>query len=153
MPFLLVMLLPPALWRQEWHLSTPAELQKLEAQAVPLASPWEGCPPTPICFEPPWKLRMAHDSFKYSILEKIQSQYLCEWKVFSHDGPQSKDAETLPFKSCVIRGYYFWLKCGAVAELCSFPFDGPKSSGIAASGSLGAALQVPSSMKGSQQWI
>ena len=73
MPFLLVMSLPPALRRQEWHLSIPAELQKLEAQAVPLALPWEGCPPTPMCPEPPWKLRMAHDSFKYSILERKPS--------------------------------------------------------------------------------
>ena len=45
------------------------------------------------------------------------------------------------------------MKCGAVAELCSFTFDGPKLSGITAFCSLGAALCVPSSMKRAQQWI
>lgn len=36
MLFLLVMSLPPALWRQEWHKSILAELYKLEAQTVSL---------------------------------------------------------------------------------------------------------------------
>lgn len=123
MLFLLVMSLPPALWRQEWHKSILAELYKLEAQTVSLTCTGKAIHQfLSLLGSLEWLMILSNIA---SWKEKNQSYSLCEHKVSYHDGPHSKDAATLPLKSFVNRGS-FWLKCRAAAELCSSTFGGPK---------------------------